>query len=210
MSNRSNNPTDKQKKILEFIDGFIRSNGVSPSFTDISRAIGISTGTVRDQLSSLQKKGLLSWLPHTKRSIKLNPRKNFYPIVPLPLVGTISAGEGITIFEDPDPEKVDVSGNLLTTGFGHYCLKVSGFSMAQDGILDGDIVVVRQQATANDGETVIAAIRGDTEERATIKKFYHRGNQIELRPRNYQLKAKFYVPEDVEIRGKFVGLVRKN
>ena len=104
MSTLKNNPTEKQKKILDFIDNYIRKNNISPSFTDIARASGISTGTVRDQLSLLQKKGLLSWAPNTKRSIKIRSQENFYPNVPIPLLGTISAGEGINIYENSDPE----------------------------------------------------------------------------------------------------------
>lgn len=210
MSNALRDPTEKQKKILDFVDSYIRKNSISPSFTDIARALGISTGTVRDQLTLLQKKGLLSWTPNTKRSIKIRSQENFYPNVPIPLLGTISAGEGINIYENPDPEIIDVSGDMISTGFGHYCLKVAGYSMAQDGILDGDIIVVRQQASASDGDSVVAVLKGNTEERATLKKFYHHGNEIELRPKNQQLKSKFYNPSDIEVRGKFVGLVRKN
>jgi repressor LexA len=209
MSNVLNNPTEKQKKILDFVDSYIRKNNISPSFTDISRALGISTGTVRDQLSLLQKKGLLSWSPNTKRSIKIRSQENFYPNVPIPLLGTISAGEGITIYEDSDPDIIDVSGEMISTGFGYYCLKVSGYSMAEDGILDGDIVVVKQQSSASDGDNVVAVLKGNTEEKVTLKKFYHHGNEIELRPRNQQLKSKFYNPSSIEVRGKFVGLIRQ-
>ena len=209
MSNAFNSPTEKQKKILDFVDKYIRTNNVSPSFTDIARALGISTGTVRDQLSLLQKKGLLSWTPNTRRSIKIRSQENFYPNVPVPLLGTISAGEGINIYENSDPETIDVSGSMISTGFGHYCLKVAGYSMAQDGILDGDIIVVRQQASANDGDNVVAVLKGNMEEKVTLKKFYHHGNEIELRPRNQQLESKFYNPSSIEVRGKFVGLIRQ-
>ncbi len=82
--------------------------------------------------------------------------------------------------------------------------------MCEDGILDGDTIVVRQQSSASDGETVVAVIKNDADEKATLKRFYHRGDKIELRPRNQQMSSKFYNPEDIVVRGKFCGLIRKD
>ena len=124
-------------------------------------------------------------------------------------MGTISAGEGITIFEEPDPELTNVPSTMTSPGFNHYCLRVSGFSMNEDGILDGDTIVVRQQSTAENGDVVMAVIKKDPEEKATLKEYYRHGNNIELRPKNQQLQSKFYDPSQIEVRGKFRGLIRE-
>ena len=210
MANSSNSPTKKQKEILDFIVSFVKSNNFPPTFREISKSLDVSVGTVQDQLQSLQKKGVLSWIPNKKRSLKLRGTADIQPNVPVPLLGTISAGEGISVHEDPEPEIIDVPNHMITSGFGHYCLKVSGFSMSNDGIMDGDIIVVRQQASASDGDAVVAVINDNPDEKATLKRFYHHGNQIELRPRNQELRSKFYDPSQIEVRGKFRGLIRNN
>lgn len=210
MKNLSNDPTSKQKEIVRFIANFIQKNNFSPTFREISKAVEVSVGTIQDQLQSLQKKGILTWVMNKKRSIKLVNKESISPVVPTPLLGTISAGEGITIHEEHEPEIINVPSHMITSGFGHYCLIVSGFSMAEDGILDGDIIVVRQQASASDGDAVVAIIKGESDEKATLKRFYHHGNQIELRPRNQKLRSKFYDPSQIEVRGKFRGLIRND
>ncbi len=210
MSIFSSGPTKKQKEILGFIANFVKNNKFPPTFREISKGLDISVGTVQDQLQSLQKKGVLSWIPNRKRSIKLRAAMDVQPNVPVPLLGTISAGEGISVHEEPEPEIIDVPNHMITSGFGHYCLKVSGFSMSDDGIMDGDIIVVRQQASASDGDAVVAVVSDDPDEKATLKRFYHHGNKIELRPRNQELRSKFYDPSQVEVRGKFRGLIRNN
>ncbi|MEX2012923.1 MAG: transcriptional repressor LexA [Candidatus Levyibacteriota bacterium] len=210
MNNLSNDPTLKQEEMLRFISSFIQKNNFSPTFREVAKAMEISVGTAQDQLQSLQKKGLLTWIMNKKRSIKLVDRESISPVIPTPLLGTISAGEGIAIHEEKEPEIINVPSHMITSGFGHYCLKVSGFSMSADGILDGDIIVVRQQASANDGDAVVAIIKDASDEKATLKRFYHHGNQIELRPRNQELRSKFYDPSQIEVRGKFRGLIRKD
>lgn len=203
------NPTEKQQAILDFIRNYFRHKTVSPTFREIADHFGVSVGTIQDQLSSLQKMGILIWIPGRARSIKLTSELRTHMTQPVPLLGVISAGEGVTVYEESDPEIVDVPSSMLKSGYGHYCLQVSGFSMYEDGILDGDTVVIRQQAAATDGDTVVAVINNGTEEKATLKKFYHKGDKIELRPRNQELTSRFYQPDEVIVRGKFVGLLRK-
>lgn len=205
----SNNTTKKQEEILSFIVKYFRKYGNSPSFRDIAEGFGISVGTVQDQLTSISNKGLISWIPGRPRSIRVRKDLQTYNTIPLPLLGTISAGEGIAVFEEQDPESVNIPITMITSGFSHYCLRVAGFSMAEDGILDKDLIVVRQQSSVQSGDTVIAIVKGEFEEKANLKKFYHRGRKIELRPRNQELRSKFYDPEQIEIRGKFCGLIRK-
>lgn len=201
-------PTTKQKAIVDFINNYFRQKNISPTFREIADNFGVSVGTIQDQLISLNKQGLLTWTPGKARSIKPTWENRTHTTQPVPLLGVISAGEGITIFEEPDPEPINVPSTMLRSESGYYCLRVSGFSMSEDGILDGDIIVVRQQAGATDGDTVVAVIDNNPEEKATLKKFYHHGNQIELRPRNQELNSRFYNPNEIIVRGKFVGLLR--
>lgn len=202
-------PTTKQQAIIDYIRNYFRQRTVAPTFREIADNFSVSVGTIQDQLVSLQKMGVLVWIPGKARSIKLTSELRTHMTKPVPLLGVISAGEGITVHEESDPEIIDVPSSMLRDGYGYYCLQVSGFSMYLDGILDGDIIVVKQQATAYDGDTVVAVINDGSEEKATLKKFYHKGNQIELRPRNQELTAKFYQPGEVVVRGKFVGLLRQ-
>ncbi len=201
-------PTEKQQEIIGFIAEYFRKYGQSPSFRDIATNFQISVGTVQDQLKSLSNKGVLSWIPGRLRSIRLRKELQTYNTVPLPILGSISAGHGITVFEENDPEILNVPANMLTSSFNHYVLKVAGDSMVDDGIMDEDLIIVRQQSNAQEGETVVAIIKDGSEEKANLKKFYHHGEKIELRPRNQQYTSKFYNPEEIEIRGKFVGLIR--
>jgi len=209
MSNITIDPTKKQEKILDFIAKYFRKYGNSPSFRDIAEEFEISVGTIQGQLTSLGNKGLISWIPGRQRSIRIQRDRQTYNTVPLPLLGTISAGEGVAVFEESDPEIINVPTPMITSGFNHYCLKVSGFSMSEDGILDGDLIVVRQQSNVQDGDTVVAIINDGLGEKANLKKFYHHGRKIELMPRNQQLQSKFYDPEQIEVRAKFCGLIRK-
>jgi len=203
------NPTHKQRKILNFIENYYKINGSSPSYREIANHCGVSVGTVQDQLESLKKRGTISITPGRARSINLVNQRFSRSTQFLPLLGVISAGEGITIFEEPTPELISVPSSMLSPYTGYFCLKINGFSMMNDGILDGDYVVVKQQSTATDGDTVIAVLIGDSEEKATIKRFYHHGHTIELRPRNQALKSRFYDPSNVVVRGKFCGLIRR-
>lgn len=203
-------PTQKQAAIIDFIKRYYRQKAMSPTFREIADYFSVSVGTIQDQLNSLQKIGLLTCTPGKARSIQLTSENRTYTTQPVPLLGVISAGEGITVFEESIPEIIDVPSTMLRSGFGHFCLKVSGFSMNEDGILDGDIVVIKQQASAMDGDTVVAILNDGFDEKATLKRFYHRGNQIELRPRNQELSSKFYNPNEVIVRGKFCGLIRKD
>ncbi len=207
---QNKNPTQKQQAIIDFIRNYFRHKTVSPSFREIADHFSVSVGTIQDQLFSLQKMGYLTWMPGKTRSIKLTSELRTHTTQPVPLLGVISAGEGITVHEETDPEIIDVPSNMLRSGFGHYCLRVSGFSMSDDGILDGDTIVVKQQATAMDGDTVVAIINDGFEEKATLKKFYHHGDRIELRPRNQELTSRFFSPNEVRVRGKFVGLLRQS
>jgi len=116
----------------------------------------------------------------------------------------------VTVFEEPDPEMIEVPSEMVDTYSPHYCLQVSGNSMINDGIMDNDFIVVKQQTAANNGDIIVAIINDDGEEKANLKRYYLRGHTVELKPKNKELTSKFYHADKIQIRGKFCGLIRKN
>ena len=202
------NLTKKQAKVLNFLKKFYEKHGYAPSLDEIAQSFDISIPTAHGYLQALMLKGVISRLRNKPRSIVFKTEKPKNMTVSIPLLGVISAGEGIIINEEPEPEVVEAPATMTISGFNHYALKVSGFSMTGDGIMDGDTIVVRQQAAASPGDTIVAILKGNFEEKATLKRFYPKNNLIELRPRNPIMKPIKIKPEDLEIRGKFVGLLR--
>lgn len=198
--------TLKQKQILNFIKTFKEKHGRSPTLDEIAKKFNRSIPTIYFHVQALRAKGFLR-IPESKaRSIEIfDPSED---IVEIPLLGYISAGEGIENLESPEPIKVQRS--LLSPTGQHYALKVKGDSMIDVGILDGDIVIVKYQHYADNGDIVVALFKDDSFNiKATIKKFYNRGDKIELVPKNPKYKPIWVNPGDIEIRGKFIGLLRQ-
>lgn len=196
----------KQKAVFDFVSSYQQKHGSSPTLDEISQEFRKAIPTIHQHVKALRKKGYLK-----PPSINLRSVGTFEPeeeVTEIPLMGLISAGEGIEPVENPEPIKV-LKNNLSGEG-RHYALKVVGDSMIEDHIKNGDIVIVRFQNVARDGDTVIAII-DQGNEKATIKKFYNLGDKIELRAANSKLKSwpKQFEFGDIEIRGKFVGLIRK-
>lgn len=202
------NLTKKQAKVLQFLTSFFETNSFAPSLKEIASHFKISIPTAQDYLSTLVYKGAIGRNPNKSRSIIFKEEKPKNMTVSIPLLGVISAGEGIIVNEEPEPELVEAPATMISYGLNHYALKVSGFSMTRDGILDGDTIVVRQQAMANPGDAIVAILKGDYDEKATIKRFFPKGNIIELRPRNPLMPPIKVQLGDLEIRGKFCGLIR--
>lgn len=202
------NLTKKQAKVLNFLKKFYEEHGYAPSLHEIAQDFDISIPTAQGYLQALMLKGVISRQQNRPRSIVFKTEKPKNMTVSIPVLGVISAGEGIIVNEEPEPELVEAPATMTISGFNHYALKVSGFSMVKDGIMDGDTIVVRQQAMANPGDTIVAILKGGFEEKATLKRFYPKNNLIELRPRNPLMKSIKIKPEELEIRGKFVGLLR--
>jgi len=165
-----------------------------------------SVSAVHKHVSALRAKGFLKNPIKSTRSISTFQNSEAYKEIPL--LGTISAGAGIEPMENPEP--INVASDLLCGSGSHYALKVSGDSMIEEGIFDGDTVIIRSQTIAQDGDTVVAII-STPEELATLKKIYYLGDKIELRAANPKLKdwPRQYNIGDIEIRGKFCGLTRK-
>lgn len=203
--------TKKQKEVIDFLKKFYEENGYSPSMKEVAKNFEVSIPTVQGYFTELKLKGVISKQPNKSRSIifKTDIPKNM--TISIPLNGTISAGEGILVNENNEPEMIEVPSSWINkySMNDYYCLKVRGFSMYKDGILDGDIILVKYQPYANNGETVVAIRKDSNDERATLKVFFDRGNKIELKPKNDFLKSIVLNKEDIEIRGKFCGLIRE-
>jgi len=196
----------KQQQILEFIKKEVRSKGYPPSVREICEAIGLkSTSTVHGHLSRLEKKGYIRRDPTKPRAIEvLNtepvPEYN-QELVHIPIVGTITAGIPILAvenIEDTFPLPVQYVNND-----DMFMLKVRGESMIEAGIFDKDLILVRQQQVAENGDIVVALI----EDYATVKRFYKEKDHIRLQPANSTMSP--IIVQDCSVLGKVVGLFRK-
>ncbi len=189
------NLTPKQKEILDYILSFLDTEGYSPSLEEIAKHFQKSIPTVHQHVEALKAKGFLMKEDNVSRGISLkNSRSGVF------LMGYIAAGKPIEPIENPEP--ITVPASMVKSQGNYYALKVKGDSMIEDGILDGDVVVIKHQKTADNGETVVAI----TEEGATLKIFNNIHGKIFLEPRNKTLKNIY--PKELEIRGKLVGLIR--
>ncbi len=200
--------TERQKQILDFIGESIDRRGVSPTHREICERFGYSSyGTVNKHLRLLEEKGFLRRHWNQKRGVELArpDSEEVEGLCQLPFLGLIAAGQPIEAVADHD--RVDVPHHLLSSGNGdsHFVLKVRGDSMIDEGIHDGDLVVVQRREAATTGEMVVALVGSD----ATLKRFYPEGAQVRLQPANHTM-APIHVPAgDVRIQGIVVGLMRR-
>jgi repressor LexA len=195
-------PTKRQAEILNFAREYRRENGYSPSMVEIAERFDISVPTVHQHIYSLRNKNLLLIDKGKKRSI-ITPQDYKSQLVDIPLLGIISAGGPIEAIRDE--EMIGVPRSMLPTPSHHYALKVSGVSMIEEGIIDGDIVIVHDQQTVDDGEKAVAYMPERNE--VTLKKIYREKNRIKLVPANKTMSP-FY-ETNVQIQGKVVGVLRK-
>ncbi len=203
--------TGKRREILEFIAAQLRERGYPPSVREIGEAVGLtSSSTVHSHLQTLQRQGYLRRDPTKPRAIEVRYDANSgaaierRPARHVPLVGDVAAGTDVLAHERveellPLPEDFTGGGQL-------FMLRVRGESMVDAGILDGDYVVVRQQDTADKGDTVVAGIPGDE---ATVKTFGRRANKVVLTPHNPAMEPIVLDPADVRIYGKVVTVLRR-
>lgn len=197
--------TERQRDILEFIRGHQKKAGVAPTHREICDAFGFSSyGTVYKHLSILEKKGLIRRDWNQKRGVEViePPQAAASSGRQLPLLGYIAAGRPLEV--SPSDETIAVPEEL--TGRGeNYVLKVRGDSMIDDGVLDGDFVIISHRTTAENGEMVVAMVSGEV----TLKRFYREGKRVRLQPANEAMAPIFARAEDVEIQGVVVGLMRR-
>jgi repressor LexA len=194
--------TSKQTRVLDFLTQWIQEQGYPPTFQEVAQALHLTEKNARDYVLILERKGYVRRQPNVARSLTILKQDTPEPLYELPLVGRVMAGKPVEVFEDHEP--VLVPPMLLRTG-KHFVMEVRGDSMIEDGIREGDLVVVQQQEMAHNGQTVVAVVQGE----ATIKRYYLHGNMVELRPANAAM-APLHVPAlEVEIKGVVAGLMRK-
>jgi repressor LexA len=196
--------TKRQEEIFDFIKRHSARHGYPPTVRDIGRAIGLtSSSTVHAHLSNLEKAGLLRRDPTKPRAIELLVDKAKQAMLPtgLPLVGRVTAGAPVLAEENVE-EYVDVPP-IAGGQDGEFLLRVSGESMKDAAILDGDLVVVRRQQTAENGEIVVALV-GDDE--ATVKRFFKERDHVRLQPENDSMEP--IRSKDVQVLGRVVGVCR--
>jgi len=195
--------TPRQQTTYQFIADFLARRGFAPSYEEIRRHLGVkSLNAVAKLVAQLKRRGALAPAPaNAKRSLAPVSRGEARATT-LPLLGVVAAGRPIEPIENPEP--VEVPASLLGSG-ERYVLRVRGDSMIEDGIRDGDLIVVRRTARAADGETAVAVVDGEV----TLKRLYRRGKSVELRPANAELRAIHVRADRVEVRGVLVGLIRR-
>ena len=197
--------THRQKEVYTFLKGYIERHGVAPTYEVIRHHFGFrSYNAVFKHLKQLEARGYLtSHWKNKKQAFSLKePVQASMATSQLPLLGRVAAGEPIEALEDRDI--VEVPESFLGTG-EHFALRVRGDSMIEDGIHDGDIILLRKQEDAENGQTVVALINGE----ATVKRFYRKGASVELHPANSSMKPLVLEAEKVTVQGVVVGLIRK-
>lgn len=197
--------TERQRDVLKFIENRIEDQGVAPTLQEIADAFGFrSTASAQKHVAHLERKGFLERQKHQKRGLVL-PRKESESGAAsrLPLYGVVAAGSPIETL--PDDESVFVPDDFLRSG-DHYALRVRGDSMIEDGVHDGDLVVVQRTESARDGEMVVAMVNGEV----TLKRIYREGlERIRLQPSNPTMQALDVPAMDVRVQGIVVGLLRR-
>ena len=215
--------TAKQHELLKFINLRLAENGVSPSFDEMREALDLkSKSGVHRLISALEERGFIRRLPNRARALEvlkmpettapaLAPMLAAKTVIPsaandtieIPLHGRIAAGTPIEALQGNDSFAVPAA--LLGPG-EHYALEVSGDSMVEEGILDGDFALIRKVDTAREGEIVVALI---DDQEATLKTFRREGQMIRLDPANRHYEAQRYHPDQVQIQGRLAGLIRR-
>ena len=197
--------TPAQEKVFRFVREYITRHGYSPSYEEVRRHLGFkSLNSVYKHLKQLEGRGYLRtpW-NNKKRALDLAPLHS--PVKAgassIALLGTVAAGIPIEVVRTA--ESIEVPENFLGNG-SNFALRVRGDSMIEDGIRDGDILIITQQPHAENGQTVVALVAGE----ATVKKFYRRENEIELKPANSRMKSIVASAEEVEVVGVVMGLLR--
>lgn len=192
--------TKRQKQILDFIGEYIKKHDISPTYEEVKKRFRLSAlSTVHQHIEALIKKKFLIKNNNLSRGLEIKTKEE--NVVEVKLLGTIAAGQPIEAIEES--ESISVPKNLLARSGNHFALKVMGDSMINDGVFDGDKIIVRKQNTAENGDMVVALL--DREE-ATLKKFFKEKNKIKLQPANPSFKPIY--TKNVIVQGKVVSIIR--
>jgi repressor LexA len=207
----------RRQRIIEYIAATVRQSGYPPSVREIAAAVGLaSTSAVHHHLSALEREGLLERDATQSRALRLTPAAYLNNGVggdrltrgaetigmSFPIIGEIAAGGPIEAYRDSS-ETVTIP-DLINTSSSTYVLRVRGDSMVDAHIMDGDLVVIREQQTARDGDIVVAQVE---ENAVTLKRLFRERNRIRLQPANDRYEPQYY--DDVRIQGKLVGVIRR-
>jgi len=204
--------SDTRSRILNFIRRFLDRRGYAPTVRDIARGCNISTpSVVQYHLNMLEEQGFIRRDPEVFRSIQLVERKR-EAISRVPLLGTIAAGSPIPV-PAPDSwtttpeETLQLTSELTQDKKDIYALRVKGTSLVDAFVDDGDIVIIQQTSTVEDGE--LAAVWLKNQQEVTLKKIYREKGRIRLQPANKTMQPMYFAPEEVEIQGKVIAVLRK-
>ncbi|MFC1599030.1 transcriptional repressor LexA [Patescibacteria group bacterium] len=198
----SENLTKRQKEILDFINDFIDDHGYAPSYREIGQNFNLSSSaTVAEHVQTLQNKGYLKTETNEARSIEVIDDEQAEAIF-LSLAGLITAGQPIEAVEEK--EKIAVPKDFVKNQGKSYVLKVKGESMIEEGIFDGDYVIIEKNPQPRDGQVVVALLDNSL---ATLKKFYKEANRIRLQPANSTMKPIF--AKNVLVQGVVRAVIRK-
>jgi len=196
----------RQKQILDFIKQYIDKYGYSPTLGEIAEAIGVtSLATVHEHIGTLVRKGVIKRFDGAIRGIEVIDQSISHALsgIELPVLGFIAAGSPIMAYTDPDAT-IKVGPSMVSGKKRSYVLQVKGDSMIEDGILDGDYVIIEEQDSANDGDIVVALLENGL---ATLKRFYRESDRIRLEPANSSMQPIYAT--DVKIQGKCSGVIRR-
>jgi repressor LexA len=202
----------KQERIINFVTEFLNDKGYPPTIRDIAAGCGISsTSVVAYNLNKLEQAGYIRRHSDISRGIKfLTPQQKGGKLVYIPIVGVIAAGEPIPVPDTGDMlpnEKLEVSEKLVRGKQDIYALRVKGDSMLDALIGDGDIVLMDYVRRAENGDMVAVWLKEEQE--VTLKRFFAEPNRIRLEPANSQMKPIYTTPDNVEIQGRVVAVIRR-
>lgn len=198
----------RERQMLDFISQFITRFGYAPTLKEIGESMNIhSPATIHEHVDRLRQKGFIRKLDGTARGLEI-VTENFRPVgstvsQELPVLGFIAAGAPLEPYTDPN-FYISVAPSMIASNQPHYVLQVKGQSMIEDGILDGDYVVIQHQQDAKNGDIVVALLPNGL---ATLKRIYFEKDRIKLMPANSAMSPIFTT--HVKIQGKCVGLIRK-
>ena len=196
--------TKRQKEIVDYLDDYIGEHGYAPTLEEIGARFELSSpATVHKHLTNLEAKGLIRRKWNHSRAVELLPQKRKAAAVELPLLGQVAAGQPI--------EAIETRGSIavpeeLVRRENSYVLRVKGDSMVEDGILDGDFIVVEERPLPDNGDTIVAMVDGE----ATVKRFSReKSGRICLQPANAKMEPIFVKDKDFTSRGRVVAVLRK-
>lgn len=196
----------RQRQILDFISQYVQKNGYSPTLQQIAEALGVSSlATVHEHLKAMVKKKVIKKFEGAVRGIEIVDKKlgEITKGVELPILGFIAAGLPIEPYTDPNAT-ANVAPGMLSGKRRAFVLQVKGESMIEEGILDGDFVVIEEQSEARNGDIVVALLENGL---ATLKRYYKEATRIRLEPANCKMQPIYAI--DVKVQGKVVGIIRK-